>query len=179
VALRRLAVVASVVGLRLSVRAYPSGLAIRDAGQVALLGRLRKLLHPSLSWRAEVPLPLEGDLRAWDAAIGAASWTVYVDAETRILDAQALERRLAVKQRDTGTDRVILLLADTRTNRLILRSLGAPVLSSSIPGPADHRSPPRWARSRGEWRSPAVAATLLDMRALATSPRGHVVGGDR
>ncbi|HEX5015411.1 MAG TPA: hypothetical protein VFV72_14795 [Candidatus Limnocylindrales bacterium] len=118
----------------MSVLAYPTGAPIRDAGQIALLSRLRTLLHLSLSWRAEVPLPVEGDLRAWDAAIGAASWTVYVDAETRIRDAQALERQLAIKQRDTGTDRVVLLLADTRSNRLILRSLGSPIVSPSIPG---------------------------------------------
>jgi transcriptional regulator with XRE-family HTH domain len=136
VPLRRLAVVASVVGLRLSVRVYPTGPPIRDAAQVALLGRFRLLLHPSLTWRTEVPIGIQGDLRAWDAAIGGPSWTAHVDAETRIRDAQALERRLALKQRDTPATRVILLLADTRTNRLILRSLGSPLVSASVPGRA-------------------------------------------
>lgn len=47
-----------------------------------------------------------------------------MDAETRIRDVQALERRTSLKGRDTGTDRVILLIADTRSNRAILSSLG-------------------------------------------------------
>src|SRR5262245_6593781 len=136
VSLRRLALVAAVVGLRLSVRAYPAGPPIRDVAQLRLLERLRVLLHSTLSWRTEVPLPIEGDLRAWDAAIDGPGWIAYVDAETRIRDAQALERRVAVKRRDTGTDRVIILLADTRTNRLVLRSIGAPLVDGAIPGSA-------------------------------------------
>jgi transcriptional regulator with XRE-family HTH domain len=136
VPLRRLAVVASVVGLRLSVRAYPAGPSLRDRAQLRLLDRFRAVLHPALNWRTEVPLPIEGDLRAWDAAVEGTGWVAYVDAETRIRDAQALERRIAVKRRDTRTDRVIVLLADTRTNRLILRSVGSPLVDGAIPGPA-------------------------------------------
>ena len=134
VPLRSLATVASVLGLRLSVRAYPAGLPLRDAAQVALLERFRGLLHPSLIWRTEVPLPIEGDLRAWDASVGGPGWVAYVDAETRIRDAQALERRIAIKRRDTRTDRVIVLLADTRTNRMILRSVGSPLVEGAVPG---------------------------------------------
>jgi len=136
VPLRRLAIAASVVGLRLSVRLYPEGLPIRDAAQVALLERFRRTLHPRLSWRTEVPVGGEGDLRAWDAAVGGHGWTVYIDAETRIRDVQALERRIELKRRDTPADRVVLLLADTRTNRLILRSLGSPLVTDSISGRA-------------------------------------------
>jgi hypothetical protein len=39
-------------------------------------------------------------------------------------DLQALERRLAVKLRDDGRDRLVLLLADTRHNRQALRLAG-------------------------------------------------------
>ena len=45
------------------------------------------------------------------------SFGVLVEAETRLYDVQALERRIGAKQRDLGLDRVILLLADTATNR--------------------------------------------------------------
>jgi transcriptional regulator with XRE-family HTH domain len=134
VSIRRLAIVASVLGLRLSVRVYPVGLPLRDAAQLALLERLRQLLHPSLAWRTEVPLPIDGDLRAWDASISGRDWTAHVDAETRIRDAQSLTRRVALKQRDTPTDRVILLIADSRTNRSILRSLGAPLVADAMSG---------------------------------------------
>src|SRR5688572_22572737 len=92
VPLIRLDLVAAVVGLRLSVRAFPMGRAVRDEAQLALVARLRTELHPSLAWRTEVPIPIVGDLRAWDASIGGPGWTVYVDAETRIRDVQALER---------------------------------------------------------------------------------------
>ena len=54
----------SVVGLDLVIRTYPAGDPIRDRAQLALLERLRVRLHPSLRWRPEVPLPIEGDLRA-------------------------------------------------------------------------------------------------------------------
>ena len=77
---------------------------------------------------------MPGDIRAWDASIGGPGWTVFIDAETRIRDVQALQRRTALKRRDTGTERVILLIADTRANRTVLRSLGGPLVAESLPG---------------------------------------------
>lgn len=117
----------SVVGLELAVRAYPAGDPIRDRAQLALLERLRVRLHPSLRWRTEVPLPIGGDLRAWDAEIRGRDprpWRVRVEAETRIADGQALERRLALKVRDDPDGHLILLIADTRTNRQAITTLG-------------------------------------------------------
>jgi len=125
---------ASILGLRLSIKAYPVGAPLRDVAQVGLLGRLRAVVHSSLAWRSEVPIPRESDLRAWDASISGPGWTVYVDAETRIRDAQALERRTNLKRRDTVTDRVILLLADTRSNRAVRRAVGMPMLDDAIDG---------------------------------------------
>jgi transcriptional regulator with XRE-family HTH domain len=57
---------AAVVGLDLAVRAYPGATPLRDAAHARLLGVFRRLLHPSLRWASEVPLPLPGDQRAWD-----------------------------------------------------------------------------------------------------------------
>ena len=113
------------VGLRLVARAYPAGPPIRDAAHAALLGRLRSRLHRSLTWATEVPLPRPGDLRAWDAMIRGAGWTVGVEAETRPRDLQALTRRISLKLRDGGTDRLMLVLLDSRHNRTLLRSEGA------------------------------------------------------
>lgn len=110
----------AVVGLDLSLRAYPAGDPIRDRAQLALLERLRARLHPSLRWRTEVPLPIERDLRAWDADIRGTSparWRARVEAETRIADGQALERRLTLKLRDDPHGHVILLVSETRANR--------------------------------------------------------------
>jgi transcriptional regulator with XRE-family HTH domain len=124
-----------VVGLDLAIRTYPAGDPIRDRAQLALLERLRQRLHPSLRWRTEVPLPIEGDLRAWDADIRGrhpSSWRARVEAETRIGDGQALERKLALKLRDDPDGHLLLLLADTRTNRRALATLG-PTLRTLLP----------------------------------------------
>jgi transcriptional regulator with XRE-family HTH domain len=134
VPVRRLAAAAAVVGLDLSVRLYPAGLPLRDQAQLALLARFRSVIPKDIVWRSEAPLPIPGDPRAWDAAISGPGWTAYVDAETRLRDIQALQRRTALKQRDTGTARVILLVADTRANRSVLAALVAPLVPDALPG---------------------------------------------
>ena len=113
------------VGLEVRLRAYPAGDAIRDAGQARLLERLRVLLNPSLGWSTEVPIPIPGDFRAWDAVIRGAAWRIGVEGETALDDVQAVERRLALKQRDSDVDHVILLIADTRRNRRALAATPA------------------------------------------------------
>jgi transcriptional regulator with XRE-family HTH domain len=129
--LRTLAAMAAGVGLELRLRAYPAGDAIRDAPQQRLLERLRPRIHPSLRWATEVALPIEGDLRAWDAMIRGDGWRLAVEAETVLEDLQAVERRLALKRRDGGIDHVILLVADTRRNRAALAS--APGAFATLP----------------------------------------------
>jgi transcriptional regulator with XRE-family HTH domain len=116
-----LARVGGAVGLQLSARFFPGDDPIRDAGQTKLLHRLRRRVHPALRWRTEVPLPLPGDRRAWDAAIAGRGFTIGVEAETRIRDAQAVLRKTNLKQRDGGLDHVVLLVSDTRANREALR----------------------------------------------------------
>jgi hypothetical protein len=113
------------VGLELSVRAFPTGRPLRDTAHLELLERLRARLHPSLGWRPESPVAGPGDLRAWDAVISASGWRIAVEAETRLRDVQALERRLELKQRDGNVDVVLLLVRDTRHNQSMLRSLGS------------------------------------------------------
>jgi hypothetical protein len=72
--------------------------------------------------RREVPVGPPGDLRAWDALIASRSgWSVGVEAETRLRDVQAVQRRLALKQRDSSIELAILLVAATRNNRQALR----------------------------------------------------------
>lgn len=116
----------AVVGLDLALRTYPAGDAIRDRAQLALLERFRATLHPSLRWRVEVPLPIDRDLRAWDADVHGtdpAPWRARVEAETRVADAQSVERKIGLKLRDDPHGHVILLVADTRTNRRVLATL--------------------------------------------------------
>lgn len=116
---------AAVVGLAVDVRAFPTGSSLRDRAHLELLERLRAHLAGGVGWATEVPLPNPGDQRAWDALIRVARTRVGVEAETRVRDAQALQRKLMLKRRDGGVDHVILLLADTRHNRTFLRSAGA------------------------------------------------------
>ena len=111
--------IAPVVGLQLATSLHPNGDSVRDAAHLALLGRFRARLHASLRWRTEVPMPIAGDLRAGDGVIVGAS-VMLVEAETRISDAQAVQRRARLKQRDLGAERLILLIADTPTNRKVL-----------------------------------------------------------
>jgi len=115
-----LAAIGATVGRDIRLHAYPAGDPIHDAGQQRLLNRFRARLHPSLEIATEVPLPIEGDLRAWDAMIRGVDWRRPVEAETVLDDFQALERRLALKVRDGGVDGVILVIADTLRNRRAL-----------------------------------------------------------
>ena len=125
----------AVLGLDLPLRAFPAGDPIRDQAQLALLERLHGRIHQSLRWRAEVPLPIQGDLRAWDAEIrgrAPSPWRARIEAETRISDGQALERKLALKLRDDPDGHLILLVADTRTNRRAILAL-RPGLREMLP----------------------------------------------
>jgi transcriptional regulator with XRE-family HTH domain len=116
----RIAVVAAGLGLDVRIGLFPSGSPVRDAAHLALIERLRQRVAPALRWRAEVPVPLPGDLRSADVVIDGPFVDEMVEAETRLNDLQALERRVRIKQRDLGVRRVILLVADTRHNRSVL-----------------------------------------------------------
>lgn len=123
------------VGMELKVRAYPLGEPIRDAAHLDLLRRFRSRLHPTLRWATEVPLPIIGDRRAWDGLVRGSDWIVGVEAETRVSDIQALDRRVALKTRDGGVDAVVLLLADTRHHRRVLREFRDALASRyTVPG---------------------------------------------
>ena len=117
-----LAAIAATVGRDIRLRLYPGGDPIRDVGQQRLLARFRARLHPELTMRTEVPLPIVADLRAWDAVVRGAGWHRPAEAETVLDDIQALERRLALKIRDGAVDGVILIVADTPRNRRALAS---------------------------------------------------------
>jgi transcriptional regulator with XRE-family HTH domain len=110
------------VGLRLSCRFYPTGEPVRDHAQLTILARFEHLLAPPLASRREVPLPIVGDLRAWDARItDGRRRSASVEVESKITDAQALQRRLEAKVRDDPeAGPVILVLNRTAHNRSVL-----------------------------------------------------------
>ena len=108
------------IGLRLHARAVPDADPALDSGQLALLDRFRRRLPGTVPMATEVPLPIPGDRRAWDGFIRIDGVAIGVEAEARIRDAQAVDRRCALKRRDGGVDMVILLVADTHANRRML-----------------------------------------------------------
>jgi transcriptional regulator with XRE-family HTH domain len=123
-----------VIGLDPSPRFYPGPHPLRDAAHAALLRRFASRLHDSIRWQAEVPLPQAGDQRAWDGVTTGVNWRFGVEAEMRLADAQAVCRRIQLKDRDGGVDGVVLLLADTSRNRQAVRD-GAATLSPVFPTP--------------------------------------------
>ena len=139
VSVDQLARVGAIVGLDVRIRAYPGPAAVIDAAQVALLGRLRPRLADHLGFRIEVPLPVPGDQRAWDAMIdrllGLAD-RLPVEAESRLVDVQAQVRRIMLKVRDGGLEHVLVIVSDTRRNREAISGV-----SSSLLG--DFPIPPR------------------------------------
>jgi transcriptional regulator with XRE-family HTH domain len=116
-----LARVCAVVGLDLSIKAYPGGQPLRDRAHIELFERFRRAVGAGWAWSVEVPLPIPGDKRAWDRVLRSAGIVIGIEGETRPTDIQELARRLALKKRDGGVDRLILVMSDTAWCRRLVR----------------------------------------------------------
>lgn len=115
--------IASVLGLDLTARLYPSGVRVRDASQAARLVKLVSVIGPPLRYRTDVPLPSVGafrELRAWDVLITGLEERTGVELETRLTDVQATTRRHNQKRADDPIDHFLLVVADTRHNRVVM-----------------------------------------------------------
>jgi hypothetical protein len=119
--LRRVTVLFALLGHKLVASAYPTGEPMRDAGQLRLLERFNRRVAPTWHRVSEAVMPHPGDLRAWDQLLRGPV-TIGVEAETRPTDLQALVRTIAGKRRDSGVERVVLLVAGTARNRAIVRA---------------------------------------------------------
>lgn len=112
---------ARAVGLKAWLRVYPTGEAVVDAGQLPVLARLESVLGRPLRMAREVALPIQSDLRAWDARLTDGRSNASMDAEARLDDIQAVARRIALKQRDDPSAGVVLLILNrTVHNRRVL-----------------------------------------------------------
>jgi hypothetical protein len=96
---------------------------------------------------------MTGDKRAWDRTMRGAGLTIGIEAETRPTDMQELQRRLALKKRDGGVDRLILLLADTEWCRRLIRLND---LDAALPVPGKVAL-----RALAEGRDPGGDAAIL------------------
>lgn len=118
---------AATVGLRPWLNLYPVVARPLDGAQLALLAAFRSRLHPGWRVDLEVPMPIAGDLRAADAVISRTGLRIEVEAITRLADFQAQVRAARRKVRDLHADRLIFVVAATRTNRHALRDAGGSV----------------------------------------------------
>ena len=109
------------VGLDLVCQAYPgSGPRLRDSGQLALSERLRSIA--SRDWRVTLEARAGDHGEAIDLVFRCFTEIVAVEIERRILDWQALYRRLSLKrawlvERSTLPVRLVIVIEDTRRNR--------------------------------------------------------------
>ena len=137
VSLEDLVLIGSMVGVRPSIRFFPSVRPIRDEAQLQLLATLTRRMHPRWTHRQEVPMPRAGDLRAADQLSTIDGCRLMIEACTRFADAQAQIRAARAKQRDLGADRLLLLIEDTHTNRTaVLAAMPAVRPSFAVPARA-------------------------------------------
>lgn len=120
---------AAVVGLRLSLKLYPTGGALRDAAQASYIARLVGRIGHRWRVRLDVPIPIPGDLRGIDVLLEG-SCIIAVEVITRLRDLQAQLRAGSLKQRDIGAGRLILVIAGTHANRRALSDARTTLLAS-------------------------------------------------
>ena len=114
----------SVLSVDLVLKTYPGGAPLRDNAHVRVVNRFLSVLPPMVTRRLEAPIPILGDLRAWDVLLTVGTARVGVAVETRLRDWQELLRREQRKARDTPVDHILLVLADTRWNRRAVEDAG-------------------------------------------------------
>jgi hypothetical protein len=154
IGLIRAATLTAVLGGRLSVQLYPGGSPLRDAGHIALLGRFDSRVPAAWRITHESPIGPPGDGRAWDRRLDGPT-SIGVEAETRLWDLQALERRMQLKARDSRVRRMILLIAGSQRNREALRA-ALPALRATFP-----LSTAEVMRSLGEGRDPGANGLVV------------------
>ena len=111
---------AAAVGLKLTVKMYPTGGGVRDEGQLRYTRRLLERVSDAFHAELEAVIPLAGDLRAVDLLLRAPGCAIAVEVITRFSDAQAQIRAARLKARDMGATRALVVVADTHANRRAL-----------------------------------------------------------
>ncbi len=123
---------AATVGLRARVQLYPGNEPLRDAGQLALMSRLRASVGPVGTWAVEVPVAGASDRRAIDAVLSLPGGRIGLEWITRLTDGQAQIRDITLKQRDARLERMVLVVLASSRNRRALRTL-APAVGEAFP----------------------------------------------
>jgi transcriptional regulator with XRE-family HTH domain len=126
--------IASVLGLDLFVGLYQGAHGLRDEASARLITRLVHDIAAPLRYRTEAPLPTKGgrpEQRRWDLVANGSGKRTKFEFETRLYDAQAQLGRINLKRRDDPPNAFVLVIADTRRNREVLRT--HPDLFSDLP----------------------------------------------
>jgi transcriptional regulator with XRE-family HTH domain len=147
---------ACALGMVASVKLYPQGAPVRDAGHLALVERFEARLRPPLRLRREVAVPIAGDLRAWDGMVEGDARPFFSEFETHLHDVQAIERRIGLKLRDDPRGFIVVLVV-TRSHhnrRVLARHREALRSRFPLDGGAV-------LRAIGEGRSPAASGIVM------------------
>lgn len=120
------------LGHDLVLKWYPAGGAIRDVAHTALISHFLALVPANVPRWLERPIPIAGDLRAWDVVLQVDGIHLGVAVETRLRDWQALLRQEERKARDSGVERIVLVLLDSHSNRLAVGEADA-ALRTALP----------------------------------------------
>jgi transcriptional regulator with XRE-family HTH domain len=121
---------AAVVGLRVSIKLYPQGGAIRDVAQARYISRFVERIGHAWRITLDAPIPIAGDLRGIDVLLTGAQCVIAVEVITRLRDLQAQVRAALQKGRDVGAQRVILVIAGSHANRRALAEARPTLLAS-------------------------------------------------
>ena len=116
--------IASALGLKLWVKAFPVGEPrLRDSGQLGLAERLRQIAHAAYRFEMEHHL---GNGRAVDVVLFGAVEIIAIEIIRALADFQA-QYRSALAKRDVMAERhqrpvrLVLAVSDTRRNRAVVR----------------------------------------------------------
>jgi len=97
-----------------------------------------------------------------DAVATVGRLRIGIEAENRLTDLQSLLRRLSMKQRDGGVDRLVLLVRGTHLNRSIVPRVRV-AFARGVPdtGAASSERFGRWSGSRWRCRDLSVSGQAL------------------
>lgn len=124
--------IGAVLGIDVSVRAFPGGQPIRDAGQATRLKKLIEAIGPPLVYETEAVLQTAAgtlEQRSWDLVLRDQANRRAIEFEARLYDVQAQLRRLKLKWRDDRVESLLIVVADTAHNRRVLSEYGDTLLA--------------------------------------------------
>jgi hypothetical protein len=96
-----------------------------------MINQYRKRVAPG-GWAVmlEAPAGAAGDLRAFDLVLSRGTVRIGHEFISRLRDVQAQLRPIHLKQRDSGINRVVLVLAATNANRRAADEAGTALLEA-------------------------------------------------